>query len=354
IGGEGLALGYWNDPEQTRARFIVHPETGQRLYDTGDLGRYRPDGSIEFLGREDHQIKLRGFRIELGEIEAAILSHPHIQNAVAVLAASGQTKRIVAYVMLKHEARQGIASEDDQRAFQAEMRAYLEARIPDYMVPSTCVLLDALPLTANGKLDRKALPAADTSPPETRIAPRSVEEVILCALVSDLLGIELERVGLGDNFFHLGGDSIDAVRLANRARERGLFFAAADVFLRPVLDDLLRHRPAPAREAANAERPEREFYPLTEIAALRARHPNLEHVWPPTPLQEGLWFHGQFDRAGEDPYLVQLVFELEGALDPTRLRAAFDHLLDRHPSLRISFQRDRDDRPVQLVHKDVR
>src|SRR5690606_35427747 len=130
IGGVGLAREYWNDPEQTRARFVHHPETGQRLYDTGDLGRYRPDGTIEFLGREDHQIKLRGFRIELGEIEAAILAHPNVQNAVAVAAAPGQTKRIVAYVVLEQKARRRIANDDDRRAFQSNLRAHLEARIP--------------------------------------------------------------------------------------------------------------------------------------------------------------------------------------------------------------------------------
>ena len=157
IAGLGLAEGYWNNPEQTKARFITHPETGERLYDTGDLGRYGPDGVIEFLGREDQQIKLRGFRIELGEIEAALAKNPGVQTAIAMLDLAGATKRIVAFVI-------GTEKVPDR------LRQWAEEWLPDYMIPQRFVPLDALPLTPNGKLDRKALAALCAQPGENERA----------------------------------------------------------------------------------------------------------------------------------------------------------------------------------------
>jgi len=211
IGGDGLARGYLNRPEQTAEKFVRHPFSENpeaRLYKTGDLARYRPDGSIEFLGRIDHQVKLRGFRIELGEIEAVLSAHPAVQQAVVALSeATLGGPRLVAYVVAR-----------DGRELSVEaLRAHLKQQLPEYMVPSAFVYLDALPQTPNGKLDRKALPAPDQERPdlqEAYTAPRTPIEEILTEIWAELLG--LQQVGIQDDFFALGGHSLLATQLVSR------------------------------------------------------------------------------------------------------------------------------------------
>ncbi len=208
IGGAGVARGYLNRPELTAEKFIPDPfsaEPGARMYKTGDLARYRPDGNIEFLGRADHQVKIRGFRIELGEIEAALGQHPAVREAVVLARedAPGE-KRLVAYVVAGARA----ADDDD-------LRRFLKEKLPEYMVPAVFVLLDALPLMPNGKIDRRALPAPDRSRPELDkafVAPRTPTEELLAEIWAQLL--DIERVGVHDNFFDLGGHSL----LATQAR----------------------------------------------------------------------------------------------------------------------------------------
>ena len=214
IGGIGLARGYWRDEEKTRASFVTHPVTGERLYRTGDLGRYLPDGTIEFLGREDFQVKVQGYRIELGEIEAALLDHPEV--AAAVAAAVGEqlgTKRLVAYVVTAARPREA------WEALVEELRAHLRARLPEYMVPTVFVPLDALPLGPNGKVDRRALPAPEQALAERRtfVAPRTPTEEAVAAIWVELLG--LPAVGAHDNFYELGGDSLLATQVLSRVRE---------------------------------------------------------------------------------------------------------------------------------------
>jgi amino acid adenylation domain-containing protein/non-ribosomal peptide synthase protein (TIGR01720 family) len=336
IAGAGLAEGYWRNPEETASRFVRDPATGERLYDTGDLGRYRPDGEIEFLGRQDNQVKLRGFRIELGEIEAQMLRHPAVEAAAALLVADGSRRQLVGYYVA------GPCTD-------AELRAWLEDRLPDYMTPTALIRLDALPLTGNGKLDRGALMALRPIAPAGDAAPRTSAEIWLCDQVARLLG--LERVGPDDNFFHLGGDSITAIRLVNAARNAGFGLAARDVFLHPVIRQI-------AERSTQSEAPEdieAAFYPEETLSHLRRTHPDAEDAWPLTPLQQGIWFHAAFGGAGadgEDPYLVQLLLTFEGALDPERLRRSFHALLQRHRSLRVSFHEDGEKRPVQLVIRD--
>jgi hypothetical protein len=212
IGGIGLARGYLDRPDLTAAAFIPDPfsgEPGARLYKTGDQVRRLEDGSIEFLGRVDHQIKLRGYRIELSEIEAALLRHPAIEDAVVLLREDGPAgKRLVAYVTT-HEAS----------ADEAVLRRYLREALPDYMVPSAIVALAAMPLTHNGKIDRDALPTPEPSrelgedfvPPQTGLQRR------VANVWQELLGVE--RVGLDDNFFDLGGHSLLVVQLHGRLKE---------------------------------------------------------------------------------------------------------------------------------------
>ncbi|TIU67928.1 MAG: non-ribosomal peptide synthetase, partial [Mesorhizobium sp.] len=237
IGGAGVARGYLNRPELTAERFIASPFVeGDRLYKTGDLARYLPDGNLEFLGRNDEQVKIRGFRIEPGEIAARLCEHAWVREAVVVARQDrAGDKHLVAYVVCGPEAG---SDGDDGGALAGALRAHLGARLPDYMVPSAFVRLDGLPLTPNGKLDRQALPApADEAYAHAAYeAPQGAVETALAEIWAELLGVE--RVGRHDNFFELGGHSLLAVQLLSRALDVGLNFSAADLFRAPVLKEL--------------------------------------------------------------------------------------------------------------------
>ncbi|MCG1019858.1 non-ribosomal peptide synthetase, partial [Mycetohabitans sp. B4] len=205
IGGAGVAQGYLNRPELTAECFVRDPfsdEADARMYKTGDLARYLPDGNLEFVGRNDEQVKIRGFRIEPGEIEACLVQHAQVRDAVVLVRGEGVEKRLVAYV---------VAEADEQLV--SELRTHVAARLPEYMVPAALVRLDALPLTANGKLDRRALPEPDAGAlaHQAYEAPQGELETTLAQIWAELL--EVERVGRHDSFFALGGHSLLAVRL---------------------------------------------------------------------------------------------------------------------------------------------
>ena len=216
-----------------------------RMYKTGDLGRYLPDGTIEFLGRNDFQVKIRGFRIELGEIEARLAQHPAVREAVVLAREDGGDKRLVAYYTVAPDA---------EAAGAEALRRHLSASLPDYMVPAAYVRLDALPLTANGKLDRKALPAPDGAAYAARgyEAPAGEIETHLARIWADVLG--LERVGRHDNFFELGGHSLLAVRVISRLRQAlGVEVALAELFARPVLAEFAESGAGGGAEHAAAD-----------------------------------------------------------------------------------------------------
>ncbi len=331
-----LALGYLDDPEQTAARFVVNPwrpdDPSDRCYRTGDLGRYRPDGEVEFAGRADHQVKIRGFRIELGEIEAALGRHPAVREAAVIAREDGGRERyLAAYV---------VAAPGAPAPAAAELRAHLAARLPDYMVPAAFVPLDALPLTPNRKLDRRALPAPEPAVAAGSIAPRTPAESAVAALFGEVLG--RSEVGAGDRFFDLGGHSLLAIRLLARLRRdfgvelpvRRLFEASSVAEVAAEVERLA------AAGGTAAESPP----PIRPVPGRPEEGPEGA---PPSFAQERLWFLEQYE-PGTSLLLIPTVLSLSGALDPAALGAALTALVARQAALRTSFA-TADGRPLQRV-----
>jgi acyl carrier protein len=246
IGREGVARGYLGRPDLTGENFIPDPfsdEPGARLYRTRDRARYLSDGKIEFLGRLDHQVKIRGFRIELGEIESALREHPAVKEAVAVVKSANDEKYIAAYVVPVSEPAPAAA----------ELRTFLKQRLPEYMAPSTFVLLDQLPLTATGKLDRAALPEPNHSHRErgsALTAPRNAVEEALVEIFTEVLGIE--KIGIHDNFFDFGGHSLLATRVVALIRKMfNTELPLRNFFENPTVAEIAEflksHEPVPGR-----------------------------------------------------------------------------------------------------------
>ncbi|MCP2163945.1 non-ribosomal peptide synthetase [Goodfellowiella coeruleoviolacea] len=327
IAGVQLADGYLNRPELTAERFIADPfaklfaDPGAKMYRTGDLARWRSDGVLEFVGRADGQIKLRGVRIELGEIEAVLTDHAHVAAAVVLLREDRPADpQLVAYTV---PAEGGTLD-------QAELRQHAANRLPEHLVPAAFVTLDAMPLTANGKLDRAALPAPTRPAPAPGRAPASATERALCALFAELLGVtEPDTVGVDDDFFALGGHSLLANRLVNRVRQTlGAELSIQDVFQAPTAAGLA------GRLDQGRRRP-----PLTR----RDRPQTI----PLSVTQRRLWFLNQLE--GPSPtYNMPLVATLPGTLDLDALASAFGDVLARHESLRTVFP-EQDGVPRQRV-----
>ena len=315
ISGAGLARGYLGRAGLTSERFVADPygAAGSRMYRSGDLARWRPDGVLEFVGRADAQIKLRGFRIEPGEIEAALLREAGVAQAVVMVRADGGggTARLVGYVV----AAAG------QTVDASVLRGHLGLSLPDYMVPSALVVLDRLPLTPNGKLDRRGLPAPELVARQDWRGARTPQEEILCSLFAEVLGVE--RVGIDDNFFELGGHSLLAIRLISRIRSsldveigiRSLFEAPSVATLSERLLEAQAARPALIMQSRPAELP-------------------LSYA------QRRLWFLERLDGEGSSAassYVIPLAVRLKGALDRVALEAALTDLVVRHESLRTLF-----------------
>lgn len=233
IGGIGLAKGYWHDENKTSSSFIKHPHTGERIYRTGDLGRYLPDGTIEFLGREDFQVKVGGYRIELGEIESTLRQYPALKEVVVMAVGERhENKRLVAYVV-PHDP------EEKNPVTQKDLYEFSQGFLPNYMIPSTCIFLESLPLTSNGKINRRALLELYKEEPQSEqiyVQPRTPIEELLAKLWTQIL--DIESIGTHDNFFESGGDSIRAIRLVTQANEAKLNFKIRDIFEYPTIAEL--------------------------------------------------------------------------------------------------------------------
>ncbi|RJL21417.1 non-ribosomal peptide synthetase, partial [Bailinhaonella thermotolerans] len=316
--GLGVARGYLGRPGLTAERFVACPfgPPGERMYRTGDLARWREDGVLEFLGRVDDQVKVRGFRIEPGEVEAVLARHEGVARAAVVVREDRPgDRRLVAYVV--GEAGPG------------ELRELAAAALPEYMVPAAFVTLPELPVTPNGKLDRKALPAPDLPGAAPGRAPRTPAEEILCGLFAEALGVD--RVGVDDSFFELGGDSIVATRLASRIRSAfGAELPVRALFETPTVAGVA----ALVEAASGAARP-----PL-------APRPRPESV-PLSHAQRRLWFLNRFDPASP-VYNVPIALRLRGELDAGALRAALADVAVRHESLRTVYP-EHDGNPRQVV-----
>ncbi|WP_439676218.1 amino acid adenylation domain-containing protein [Embleya sp. MST-111070] len=315
VAGPGLARGYLGRPDLTAARFVACPfePSGARMYRSGDLGRWRSDGTLEYLGRADEQVQLRGFRIEPGEIATVLGRHPRVAEA-AVVAREDRPgdQRLVAYVVLRDDAGDGPEATAEPGA---ELRAFVGERLPDYMVPAAVVRLAALPLTANGKLDRRALPAPAYA--TSASAPRTREEELLCGVFAEVLG--LERVGVEDDFFALGGHSLLATRIVNRVRaELGAELRIRDLF----------EASTPARLAQRLPGAERGRAPL--VAGPRPASLPLSYA------QQRLWF---IERLGapDGLYNIPLAVRLSGPLDVAALQGALRDVVARHEALRTVF-----------------
>ncbi|MET9183028.1 amino acid adenylation domain-containing protein, partial [Kitasatospora aureofaciens] len=316
IAGNGLARGYVARPTLTAERFVACPygEPGTRMYRTGDLVRRRADGVLEFLGRTDDQVKIRGFRIELAEIEAAFTAHPGVGQALALVREDRPgDKRLVAYVT-------GTAT-------PGELRAFVTDRLPAYMLPTAVVALDTLPVTPNGKVDRRALPAPDhTRAPEGR-APRTATEQALCELFAETL--DLPAVSIDDNFFDLGGHSLLATKLAGRIRTAlGTELPIRTLFDHPTVGELSGALPAAHARPALQRRTRPARIPLS-------------------PAQQRLWFIDQFEGPSA-LYNTPFVAHLTGEIDITALTEALNDVVTRHEVLRTTLATT-DGRPHQLI-----
>jgi amino acid adenylation domain-containing protein len=355
VGGAGVARGYLNRPELTAERFLRDPFSDKpdaRMYKTGDLARYLPNGDLAFLGRNDDQVKIRGFRIELGEIAARLAEHPSVREAVVVAQGADTDKRLVAYVVAQSEVQDTSVGSEAGLALAGTLRDYLSGRLPGYMVPSAFVRLESLPLTGNGKLDRRALPdpEGDAFVHAEYEAPLGEIEVILARIWSELLGVE--QVGRHDNFFALGGHSLLAVRLIERLRRQGLSLAVRDLFQTPVLSVLTstlgQHSEVvvpPNQIRPDTSRITPELLPLIElsqsdidliVSQVPGGAANIQDIYALSPMQDGILFHHMLAKEG-DPYLLvaQMAFADRETLE--RYLSAVQQVVDRHDILRTAF-----------------
>ncbi|MHB9147992.1 MAG: thioesterase domain-containing protein [Candidatus Amoebophilus sp.] len=349
VGGDGLARGYLNRPELTKERFIVNPfqteqekqdkgygESGRnaRLYKTGDLVRWLSDGNLEYIGRNDFQVKLRGYRIELGEVESALLSYTGIKQAVVLTkehrsigtdGASSGSKYLVGYYV------------SDNKLDETVLLSYLQSKLPEYMVPSAFEHLEGLPLTINGKLDRKALPDPDFKNSDHYVAPRNELEGKLCQIWADVVGLPVEQVGVSDDFFRLGGDSIISIQLVSRLRQKlGIHVSVKDIFSYKTIAKLYDH--VLSKQFAS-----------NHALTLQTEQGRLVGEVPLLPIQAWFFEHN-FAKAN---HWNQSFIIRTPSLDLTKLKASIASLVAHHDSFRLRYNKASDGSYIQYYDSNA-
>ncbi len=316
IGGMGVALNYWRDEKQTKDRFIFHPNLG-RIYKTGDLGRLLPDGNIEFIGRNDFQVKIRGHRIELGEIEEVLIQFPGVKQGLVLVKSHGTSQNANHQYLVGYYVA-------ESKLDEVELLKALESRLPEYMVPSALVHLEKLPITVNGKLDRKALPEPGFQASNEHQSPRNEVEKQCCKLWAEVLGLPVEAVGIRDDFFRLGGDSIISIQLVSRLRQRlGLSLSVKDIFNYKTIEKLYDHVLSKVQSGRQAR-------------IIQSEQGRLSGEFGLLPIQE--WFFEQgFAKASHwnQSFLIKTP-----ALERDKLAQSVLTLQEYHDAFRLRYRRD--------------
>lgn len=365
IGGVGVGRGYLNRPELTADRFVADPfgaDSSATLYRTGDLGRWRPDGAIEYFGRNDHQVKVRGHRVELGEIEALLARHQQVKEAaVTATEDSAGTKKLVAYVL----------PVGDPAVSRDQLRQYLRSALPEHMMPSAIVFLEQWLLTPSGKLDRRALPAPSLAAYATREYERPLGETegVLAGIWQELL--KVEKVGRHDNFFELGGHSLLIVKMLELLRRAGFSTEVRRVFENPILSDLA-HALLQAPSSSVVVPPNligTECHAITpamlplvcldqaQIDSIVQSSPggagNIQDIYPLLPLQEGILFHCLLNEQAGDTYVIPMLLSVASRSKLDLFLHALDKVIERHDVLRTAVMWERLTQPVQVVYRRV-
>ncbi|ASB52635.1 non-ribosomal peptide synthetase [Bacillus velezensis] len=369
VSGAGVTRGYLNRLELTAERFIHNPfddNDGGRMYDTGDLACWLPDGNLKFIGRADNQVKIRGFRIELGEIESRLLKHPMVEACCVISReeVSGN-KMLVAYlVCLDFSGAQ-------DAGFNHELSSFLKSMLPDYMVPSAYVILDKLPVTSNGKVDYKALPKPniDGFGSKPYVAPNSETEILLARIWSELLGYEEDKISIHDNFFALGGHSLLIMKLIAKLKKHGLTCDVVTVFTAPSLEVLATTLDQQSG-VEDYQVPENiipygcdyitpDLLPLIDLrleeleiisSTVNGGSRNIQDIYPLVPSQEGILFHHMID-VGKDPYVIPVLFRFQSKERLDQFIGALQTVINRHDALRTGFITEGLTKPVQVVHR---
>lgn len=346
IGGTQVARGYLNRPHLTAEKFVDINLTGkrERVYKTGDLARWLPDGNVEYLGRIDSQVKINGFRIELGEIETALQQHPKIkQNVVSTWTGKSGQKRLVAYLL---------PMGDVEFPSREELQSFLKQTLPDYMVPTSFVSISHIPLSVNGKVDYHSLPSPpENNPPNTlnHLAPTTPEEVFIASIWQDIL--KIEKISTDDNFFAIGGDSILSIRVIARLKKAGYSISISDIFSYPTIAKLSQQLDG-QKSKVFAEPTTTPFCLLTEDDKVKLPE-GLEDAYPLAALQAGMVFHSQYE-TNSTMYHDVFSYYLRLPYDINQLKNELQSLVEKHPILRTSFNFQDFHEPLQLVHHQVK